>query len=242
MSEWFKQWFNEDYLMLYEHRNEEDALLQIELILAEIPMNKRTKILDLCCGSGRHTKILDQKGYKVKGIDLSEILIKMGKAKYPFLNLKVEDMRDFKGNYDVILSLFTSFGYFASIEENEEVINIVFKRLNNGGYFWLDFFNKEEILKSCLKETIKVFKHKTIEEKKVIKLNRIEKEIKIKDNLSKEEKIYQESVRLFSKEELCQLMEKNNFKILKVFGNYQGLKWKENSERTIILGQKLNDF
>ena len=66
---WFENWFDENYLDVYRHRNDLDALRQIELILKNVSLSKRDKILDLGCGIGRHVEILHKKKFLVEGID-----------------------------------------------------------------------------------------------------------------------------------------------------------------------------
>ena len=59
-------------------------------------------------------------------------------------------MRDFneKNKYDYVLNLFTSFGYFETEQENKKVFQNIEKALKKGGYFILDFFNKEKIIRN----------------------------------------------------------------------------------------------
>jgi len=60
-------------------------------------LKKRSRVLDLGCGSGRPAKYLFDKGIVVEGIDLSTKMIKIAKSKYPKINFKKADMR--KMNY-----------------------------------------------------------------------------------------------------------------------------------------------
>ena len=144
---WYKEWFDENYLKLYQHRDKQDALKQVDLILKAISLKTESDILDLACGEGRYCQLLWEKGYRPTGIDLSVQLITSGKKKYPHLNLKEGDMREIKGKYDLILSLFTSFGYFTPSQDNL-VLESIYDCLKKRGYFWLDFFNAQYIKKT----------------------------------------------------------------------------------------------
>jgi len=71
---WYEQSFQEDYLLIYKHRNLQSAVVEVRAMSDWLQLPKQAKVLDLCCGSGRHAFILHQLGYDVTGVDLSETL------------------------------------------------------------------------------------------------------------------------------------------------------------------------
>ncbi|MCL6495484.1 MAG: class I SAM-dependent methyltransferase, partial [Ignavibacterium sp.] len=76
-KDWFVDWFNTDeYLSVYKHRNEKDAECHIKFLLSKINLPSNASILDLACGSGRHSILLAKQGYYVTGVDLSDRLLK----------------------------------------------------------------------------------------------------------------------------------------------------------------------
>ncbi|HMB00623.1 MAG TPA: class I SAM-dependent methyltransferase [Spirochaetota bacterium] len=235
---WYRYWFNEKYLMLYGHRNHSDALDQINLYLNTACPLKTDRILDLACGQGRHCNILHNKGYRVEGLDLSPALLSLARQKYPHITFHQSDMRQIPGRYNHILSLFTSFGYFKD-KENEKVIKNIAASLLPGGIIWLDFFNSSYIKKNLVKKNQRVNKKGvTISEEREINNKRIYKKIFIEKNNKKEK--YIESVRMYTKEELCTLLKKYNFTVKNIIGDYYGKKWHKDSRRTIVFG-KLNE-
>ena len=243
MSQWYSKWFNESYVELYAHRDETDAHKQIDLIEKHLGLNPGDRVLDLCCGEGRHSHLLQQKSLEVVGVDLSETLINRGKLKYPDLNLQVKDMRLFDGMYKAIFSLFTSFAYFDSEEENKSVITKVYKHLEEGGYYWLDFLNANQVKSSLVAKD----EYEISESKKVIVGRSIEgprgserviKKIDIIDRHGERES-YIESVRLYTKSELETMFATIGFTVLNTFGEYDGSPFDEaTSSRCIVLGQK----
>ena len=69
--EWFEDWFNSKYYhILYQKRDDKEAE-QFLSILQKF-FKKEDQILDIACGSGRHTIHLNNLGYNTTGIDLSE--------------------------------------------------------------------------------------------------------------------------------------------------------------------------
>ncbi len=72
-KEWFAEWFNTEYYhILYQDRNEEEANRFISNLISFLNIPKNSKLLDLACGKGRHSKILNIFSYYVLVFDLSE--------------------------------------------------------------------------------------------------------------------------------------------------------------------------
>ena len=79
MTEWFESWFDTKYYhLLYKDRNEDEARTFISNLISDLNVSHDSKILDLCCGKGRHSKFLNSKGYHVVGADLSNQSIEFG--------------------------------------------------------------------------------------------------------------------------------------------------------------------
>lgn len=239
---WYRDWFDENYLLLYQHRDNDDAKEQVDLIIDTLNPTKNSLILDLGCGEGRYACFFKSLGYWVLGLDLSATLIRRGKEKYPHLNLVVGDMRAIPtapGKFDLILSLFTSFGYFEEDKENEKVLASVCRSLKPGGVFWLDFLNANNIENNLVPEnTSHITPFFQVVEKRKIAGRRIIKDIYLRNREQRTIKRYKESIRLFTKSELEMMMEQTGFLPEGCFGNYRGEEWAEESERTIIFGRK----
>ena len=68
---WYENWFGNEYLTVYAHRDENEAEKLVQLILTNINLDKNSKIIDLCCGQGRHAHLFAREGFEVYGFDLS---------------------------------------------------------------------------------------------------------------------------------------------------------------------------
>lgn len=234
---WFMEWFDENYRMLYRHRNSQDAKEQVRLIIDTLKPPKDAAILDLCCGEGRYTSIFQKKGYHVMGLDLSETLVRFGKQREPGLDLVVGDMRAIPGRFDLILSLFTSFGYFEKDEENLHALRSVYRALKPGGTYWLDFLNADYVEKHLVPEThSKLSSGIDVLEKRKIDRGRIIKDIHFSDN--GEDKHYVESVRLFTRENLEDMLMRAGFRVIHCFGDYRGGVCTTGAERAILVATK----
>lgn len=234
---WYKQWFDENYLLLYRHRDLDDAREQFRLILDVLKPDKKNTVLDLACGEGRYASFFDKSGYRVLGLDLSETLIRRGKEKYPDLGLVVGDMRSIPGKFDLILSLFTSFGYFEEDRENRLVLDAVYAALNENGIFWLDFLNSTYVRHHLVPDNFsQISTDIHVREKRKIAGSRIIKDIYFKGNGTTTH--YRESVRLYTRWELEEMLQEAGFSLEGCFGDYRGEAWSEDCRRTILYGRK----
>jgi SAM-dependent methyltransferase len=243
-AEWFKDWFDTDeYLYVYRNRNEEDAKKLVELIINNVELKPHDNILDLACGTGRHSILFAEKGYNVTAVDLSKNLLsiaqKTARESHVKVNFIRSDLRQFSicTRFSLVINLFTSFGYFEEDRENFKIINTAYNQLYNSGYFVLDLFNRGFIEKNLVPESVNNFSDRTVIQRRHIEGNRVKKQIIIEKNKVRKE--YYESVRMFHKEELFNAMSCAGFRIIKYFGSSDGNKFDlENSPRIIIFAQK----
>ena len=81
MKQWYEELF-ENYGMKYDNETfVRGTIGECNFVEKEIEYNKATRILDIGCGTGRHSIELAKRGYTVVGIDLSESLLKRAKEK-----------------------------------------------------------------------------------------------------------------------------------------------------------------
>lgn len=243
-KQWYEDWFaDERYLALYLHRNNVEASLVLDLIEKTTRIPKDAAILDLACGAGRHSICLAKRGFtNITAIDLSPTLIreagKNAELEHVKIRFEQQDMRSFEGSYDLIMNLFTSFGYFASDEENEAVIDRVGTSLRPGGYFIIDFLNEAIVRRDMISHDEKTIPSgERIEQFRKIINNRIEKKIIIHSGIGSAE--YLESVRLFSLPDFERMFAKAEIVVKETFGNYPGSPFEEGSSpRLILVGKK----
>ena len=71
-NEWYKKWFESSYYhKLYFERDELEAGILIDKLLNFLQPKPDSRVLDIACGNGKHSKIFAQKGFNVTGIDMS---------------------------------------------------------------------------------------------------------------------------------------------------------------------------
>lgn len=98
------------------------------------------RVLDLACGTGRHSRELRQRGFEVVGVDISPELLEMAEREAADEKLEIEfveaDLRrlDFKDEFDLVLSLNDgAVGYFETDEENRRTFEVIAQALRSGG-------------------------------------------------------------------------------------------------------------
>lgn len=244
MAEWFKDWFDSsEYLEVYKHRNDEDARRLFKLILSNVSLAPGGSVLDIACGAGRHSVLFSSAGYKVTAFDLSRNLLKAALKKSRELGLDISffnaDLRRpaLKKRFDLVINLFTSFGYFDSDSENFALFSDASELLCEKGFFVFDYFNIAFLRNNLVPETTDSANGRTVIQKRCIKDKRVIKEIRLIS--SSGEKSYIESVRLYEEGEITAAFERAGLKVHKVFGDYAGGAFsKETSQRLIIIARK----
>lgn len=237
-NEWFREWFDSPYYhILYRHRDESEARRFVGKLLTKINLKDNSHILDLACGKGRHSMYLHSLGYDVTGIDLSERSISVAKThEKPGLHFQVEDMRhfDLAENFDCIVNLFTSFGYFNEISENKLVLKKVKEHLKPEGIFVLDYFNARKVMSQLDSDHFHTCDLVNFEIKKYIRDNQIIKEIGVVDGKNKFE--FHEKVQLLTSTQIESMFHEAGLTTIGIFGDYElGDFQDETSDRFIII-------
>lgn len=139
-----KQWY-ESLFENYAHKYDKECFVQgtageCDFIEKEIAGDKSSKIIDIGCGTGRHSIELAKRGYRVTGIDLSEAQLKRAKEKAGEQGLRVaferHDARDlpFKGEFDLAIMLCEgAFPLMETDEMNYEILKRATRALKDNG-------------------------------------------------------------------------------------------------------------
>jgi SAM-dependent methyltransferase len=151
-SDWWRTWFGPSYLALYDQTLTERTPIEIDRLETLLQLRPPGRILDLPCGQGRHAIEMARRGYEVTGMDISPFLIEIARERAQAAGVQVHwltgDMRQRipAVEFDLILNLFTSFGYFADDDDDQQVLEAAASMLAPGGRFVLEVINGERVM------------------------------------------------------------------------------------------------
>jgi SAM-dependent methyltransferase len=201
--------------------------------------------LDLCCGPGRCSIALAERGFSVTGVDRTKYLLDKARARARAAGVNVEwiqqDMRDFvrPGAYHLAVSMFTSFGYFNSRDEDTGVLANVFSSLRRGGVFFIDMMGKEILAKSYLPVSAEILPDGSIrvERRNIVNdwTRMLNEWTVIRKGVAK---AFSLQLNLYSGQELRDRMEQVGFVDVRLYGNIDGAPYGPEAKRLIGIGWK----
>jgi SAM-dependent methyltransferase len=251
---WYREWFGEEYLGLYSHRDEQEAEAHVDFVERQLGTPPPRAVLDLACGAGRHTAVLRRRGYRALGVDLSVTMLAHARG----LPRVAGDMRClpfFDGSFDWVLNFFTSFGYFEKERENFQVLEEIVRVLAPRGRFLIDIMNAAHTLRHLQAHEVQQLDCRQAEDRggdaqragedcQTVEIERwydaatkrINKRIRVRANGGGVARTFLESVRAYQAEEVTIGLHWAGLEVTGLYGNFQGEPYGSDSERLIIVG------
>jgi SAM-dependent methyltransferase len=233
---WYQEWFGEEYLELYAHRDEEEAKQQVAFFQRECGAFDGP-VLDLACGTGRHIQELQLLGYRALGCDLSYTLLRTGIREYGPMAVARADMRQLPypdAVFEGLVNFFTSFGYFAEEDENAQVVREMSRVLAPNAQFLFDYLNVDRELENLVQRETRDTPRGPV---------RIERWFDRSDRsfnkrMTIGEKRYLERVRGYDLDEISAMFAACNLSIRSAFGDFDGSPFTRTSPRLILVGSR----
>lgn len=236
--DWFREWFGDEYLAIYPHRDEREAEAAVRLYLQSAPPPTGA-VLDLACGAGRHLRELLSAGLHGIGLDLSMTLLSRARELSPRAQLVRGDMRQLpfgEGSFSGLTSFFTSFGYFASRAEDEQVVVEMRRVLVPGGSFMLDFLNSTSVRMDLVEAESTRVEGFDVSVRRSIVDDTVVKQIHLQPDDGGAGRSFEERVRLYEADELENLLSDAGLAPRALFGDYGGSPFSSDAERLIFVG------
>ena len=239
------EWWEATSEVLFQPRAWEIAPMQVEQVLALAGMEPPIRVLDMPCGVGRHSLEFARLGCIVTGVDRTAAFLSRAQERADDLGLKIEvlqaDMRDFQraDAFDLVVNLFTSFGYFEDPADDVKVLENFYTSLRPGGVLLMDLMGKEVLARifqprdwNQLQDGSLVLEERVIKQDWSWIENRW---ILIRDGEKRE---FPLSHRLYSAAELKALLADVGFENIHTYGGLNGSPYDHEARRLVLTARK----
>ena len=244
---WYAEFFGADYLRLYRpyltpKRTEADVIG----LVRRLALPAGSRILDLCCGQGRHSIPLAVLGYRVTGLDLNPVLLGHAMS----LDRDVEagvrwvqgDMRrlPFGSEFDAVINVFTAFGYLENEAEDFQVLRDVERTLVPGGLFLLDVVNREALVRHFMPAEVE---HRddglvVLQEQELdMRSSRLAVRVTLLESGGRG-KEYRQSIRIYTLTELSGMLASAGLTLERYYGDLDGSPLNLDSRRLVLVARK----
>ena len=236
MTEWFEEWFGEEYLELYPHRDAAEAEQAVHLIAERTGLRPGWQVLDVACGAGRHARAFELAWARCVGLDLSAALLRVarGVTGAPLVRADMRALPIRPRSMDLTVNLFTSFGYFDRDAEHAGALAEMVSTLRTGGWFVIDFLNARAVRSRLVpRETQRLGTGHAEVERAVSPDGRYV----CKSIRTAEGRRFTERVRLFGAGEIEAMLAAAGVSVRERYGDYDASPLLPHSPRTILFGQ-----
>lgn len=231
--------------VLFTRRRRERAEVEVGLLIELLDLRGGERILDLPCGIGRHALELARRGFRVTGVDRTDAYLDEGRRAAAGESLGVEwvrcDMREFArpGAFDLVLNMYTSFGYFEDPADDRRAAQAFFDALQPGGRLVMELHGKENLAAGfaprewhelddgllLLEERSITDSWRSVHTRWIIFRNGRRSEVAF-------------SLRLYGASELIDLLEGVGFTDVQALGNLEGDPYDEHAGRLVMVAGK----
>jgi SAM-dependent methyltransferase len=142
-NDYSTQWFSS----FMDTMPDEWTAIEVDGVCRRLPLPEFQRVLDVCCGTGRHAAHLSERGYEVTGIDRDEEALRRARVGAPrarFVRLDQRDLQTLARSFDAAVVLWQSFGHFDATT-NDRVLSDIAARLRTAGRLLVDLFHPEAL-------------------------------------------------------------------------------------------------
>ncbi len=247
-TEWWRDVFDrQSFLDLYRRSDLERASSQVDALQVLLEVRPPARVLDVCCGYGRHSVELARRGFEVAGVDISEMQVgaacrharESGLA--PVFAVGDARALPLAGPFDAAINMFLSFGYFATDDESQAMLEGVARVLRRGGRLLIDFWNREYEIRN-FQPTVVDRRDDEIIEIEDWKFDPIAGRLSWLNTVvfpDGRREAWTQSIRAFTAAEVRAMLERAGFALLALYGSLQGDPYTMDSEAAVFVAEKL---
>jgi len=224
-NEWYKKWFNSPfYHKLYFGRDEKKTQSFINKLINYLKPQTDSRMLDVACGRGRHSKLLAANGFDVTGFDISPDAIQYARQfENDHLHFYLHDMRLplWVNYFDYAFNFFTSFGYFASRREHDDAMRTIASSLKKTGVLIFDYLNVHYSEDHLIHNEVKMIDGTEYEIHRWHDNKHFYKKIIISDPGLQHPLEFTEKVAKFNLGDFTDMLSFQNMQVTEAFGDYE---------------------
>lgn len=237
---WYERAFASEYLEVYRHRSPVQGQQQVNQLLGARLLPRHGRVLDLCCGAGRHLLPMRAAGLIAVGLDLSFTLLQAGGLGGCAVRADARAIPFADGLFDAVTNLFSSFGYFPDDDAHHRVLAEIFRVLKPGGRLLIDHMNAEVTIRDLQPESTEQRDGLTLRQQRRYDATqrRVIKDVEyIPYGLPPRR--WHESVRLFTPAELDQFLTTAGLRVNARYGDLDGSDFHPStSRRQVVVAEK----
>jgi SAM-dependent methyltransferase len=240
--DWWQTGFGPGYLALYDGFLAERTPVEVDQIESLLQLRPPRRILDLPCGQGRHAIELARRGYEVTGVDLSPYMLGVARERADASGVRarwlVGDMREaLPGEtFDVVLNLFTSFGYFDEEADDRRVVRAAASMLAPGGRFLLEVINGQWIISNFQERQWFTVGQMAVMERRSLDMSTRRMVVERTVSSSNGDETSVHAVRLYSGPAVEATLRAAGFSRVDLYGDWDGARLSPESLRVLAVG------
>jgi len=206
----------------------ERTMKEVSFLKKRLGLRPGMRVLDLGCGSGRHSVEIAKLGCAVTGLDKTPFLLSEAKRAAKAAGVSVRfvrgDMRKmkFRNKFDAVASFFTSFGYSDDERDHSRAMERVAAALKKKGKFFIDVSNRDYLVSHFSRRDRRVHEDGsvTLHERAFDPVRSVKTNYQIHVGKGGRRERTQVSVRMFAPHEIVRLCEDAGLKFLELWGDY----------------------
>ena len=245
---WYETFFSDTYLEIFSHHLTPDrAEKETDFVVSTLNLNAGDKVLDLCCGQGRHAILLAKRGLQVTAQDLNREYLQSAQDLAVAEGVELEtvhsDMRQipFEGNFDAVINMFTAFGYLESEEEDAKVLQQAAKALKPGGQLLLDLLNREWVVLNYIQNEWRRAQDGTIylERRELdLETSRNRVTVTIVSPTGQTRQITSFEIRLYTLTEIIAMLDRAGLAFAGAYGGFDGEPYSIATRRMVVVARR----
>lgn len=254
MKQWWEEqdgYFGSFYLFQDSGRNSESSIRdrterEVDGVVSLLNLRPPARVLDCPCGYGRHSLELFDRGCEVVGVDLNRTHLARARELYsgngPAFREQNMLKLEYREEFDVVINMFASFGFFESEEEDVRLLENFYSALVTSGRLLVHvdvniesilaldgpYKNAKTLSDGSTLRIVDTYDHKT---------SRLEGEWSI-EREGRTSRTERYSVRIYTIDELVELCTSAGFRSVEAYGDWGGSPYKRSSSDMIVIATK----